>query len=204
LLPAGVGKSTVAVHAAHQLASAFPDGQLYAELGDDVDPASLVPEVLARFLRALGVPPDAVPSQSDDAGAAFRRMTADRRLLLVLDSVPTAGAARALLPGSGRCGVIISTRCELADLFVSPGAHAISLGMLRHEDAYRVLCEALGDGRVQAEQEAADELLRCCKGLPFTIRSAAVQLATHPGLSIAAYLEVRGASNAGSPEGCTF
>jgi hypothetical protein len=63
------------------------------------------------------------------------------------------------------------------------------LEVLRYEDAYRVLCHALGDGRVRAEQEAADELLRRCKGLPLTIRSAAAHLATRPRLPIGSYLE---------------
>ncbi len=186
--PDGVGKSAVAVLAAHQLASSFPDGQLYAELGDD-DSAARVGEVLAYFLRALGMPADAVPSQGEDAVAAFRGMTADRRLLVVLDGASSAGAVRALLPGSDSCAVIVSGRRELADLFVSPGAHAVPLGTLRHDDAHRVLRQVLGDGRVRAEPAAADELVRSCKGLPLTIRSAAAQLATRPGLSIASYLE---------------
>jgi DNA-binding SARP family transcriptional activator len=190
--PEGVGKSTVAVHAAHQLASAFPDGQLYAELGDDedeADPARRVGEVLGYFLRALGMPGEEVPHQAEDAVAAFRSMTADRRLLVVLDGAPSACAVRALLPGSAGCGVIVSTRRELAELFVSPGAHALTLGMLRLEDSYRVLSYALGVGRVRVEQKAADELVRCCRGLPLAVRSAAAHLATRPGLSIASYLE---------------
>jgi DNA-binding SARP family transcriptional activator len=186
--PDGVGKSAVAVLAAHQLASSFPDGQLYAELGDD-DSAARVGEVLAYFLRALGMPADAVPSQEEDAVAAFRSMTADRRLLVVLDGASSAGAVRALLPGSDSCAVIVSGRRELADLFVSPGAHAVPLGTLRHDDAHRVLRQVLGDGRVRAEPAAVDELVRSCKGLPLTIRSAAAQLITRPGLSIASYLE---------------
>ncbi len=197
--PDGVGKSSVALHAAHRLAGAFPDGQLYAELGDDgddgddIDPAARVAEVLAYFLRALGMPGDAVPSQIEVATAAFRSMTADRRLLVVLDGVSSAGAVRALLPGSGRCGVIVSSRRDLAELFVAPGAHALSLGKLRHADAYRVLCHALGAGRVQAEPEAVDELLQCCKGSPLAIRSAAAYLTTRPSMSIASHLEqVRG------------
>jgi hypothetical protein len=128
-----VGKSTVAVHAAHRLAGVFPDGQLYAELGEDSDPVRRVAQVLASFLRALGVSGDAVPSQGEDMVATFRSMTADRQLLVVLDGMPSASFVRALLPGSGRCAVIVSSRYELAELFVSPGAHGMSLGMLGHQ-----------------------------------------------------------------------
>jgi hypothetical protein len=186
-----VGKSAVALHAAHQLASAFPDGQLYAEVGEDgadAYPAERVVETLGYFLRVLGVPADAVPSETEDAVAAFRSVTAGRRLLVVLDGVSSASVVRALIPGSGTCGVIVSSRRDLVELFVTPGAHAVPLGMLPFEDAFRVLCQALGDVRVHAEREAAETLLRRCKGLPLAIRSAAAHLATRPGMSIASYL----------------
>jgi DNA-binding SARP family transcriptional activator len=186
--PDGVGKSAVAVRAAHDLAGAFPDGQLYAELGDDRDPVGRAREVLAYFLRALGMPPNAVPSGDEDAVAAYRSMTAGRRLLVVLDDAPTAGAVRALLPGSSECAVIVTSRHELTELYVSPGAQRISLGALAQEDAYRVLCQELGDERVQAERDAAEELLRLCRGVPLAIRAAAVHLVTRPHLSIASYL----------------
>nr|WP_281287954.1 AfsR/SARP family transcriptional regulator [Pseudonocardia hierapolitana] len=186
--PEGIGKSTVAVRAAHRLSGAFPDGQLYAELGGDTDVEGRVVEVVAYFLRSLGVPADAVPSRFEDAVAAFRSATAGRRLLVVLDGAPSASAVRAVLPGSGECGVIVTSRHELTELFVSPGAHGVSLGPLRREDSYRVLRQELGDERVRAEREAVDELLRLCGGLPLAIRSAAAHLVTRPRLSIASYL----------------
>ena len=57
----GLGKTTLAVHAAHLLRSHFPDGQLYANLRGAS--AQLVPpgDVLARFLRDLGMDPDGFP-----------------------------------------------------------------------------------------------------------------------------------------------
>ncbi len=189
--PAGAGKSTVAVHAAHRLAGAFPDGQLYAEFGDaDPDPAGRVLEVLGRFLRALGVRPEAVPGCVDDAVTVYRTMTADRRLLVVLDGVSGAGAVRALLPGSDSCAVLVTSQRELADLFVAPGAHAVRVGMLPAVDAYRLLCEALGERRVQAEREAAEEIIRHCQGSPLALRLLAAQLATQPSRSIASFLDV--------------
>jgi DNA-binding SARP family transcriptional activator len=186
--PEGIGKSTVAVRAAHRLASAFPDGQLYADLGGDTDAEGRVAEVVAYFLRSLGVPADAVPPGCEDAVAALRSATAGRRLLVVLDGAPSASAVRALLPGARECAVIVTSRHELTELFVSPGARGVSLGPLRREDAYRALRQELGDERVHAEREAVDELLRLCGGLPLAIRSAAAQLVTRPHLSIASYL----------------
>jgi predicted ATPase len=74
--PEGIGTSTVAVRAADRLAGAFPDGQLYAELGGDTDAEDRVVGVVAYFLRSLGVPADAVPTRLEDAVAAFRSATA--------------------------------------------------------------------------------------------------------------------------------
>jgi len=56
---AGIGKTTLAIHVAHRAGGEFPDGQLYANLrGADSrgqDPA----DVLAGFLRELGLLPGA-------------------------------------------------------------------------------------------------------------------------------------------------
>jgi DNA-binding SARP family transcriptional activator len=189
--PAGAGKSTVAVHAAHRLAGTFPDGQLYAEFGDaGPDPAGRVLEVLGRFLRALGVRPEAVPARVDDAVTVYRTMTADMRLLVVLDGVSGVGAVRALLPGSNSCAVLVTSRRGLADLFVAPGAHAVRVGMLSAAEAYRLLYEVLGERRVQAERDAAEEIIRHCQGSPLALRVLAAQLATQPGRSIASFIDV--------------
>jgi DNA-binding SARP family transcriptional activator len=188
--PAGAGKSTVAVHAAHRLAGAFPDGQLYAEFGNaGKDSADRVMEVLGHFLRALGVPPDSVPSGLVDAVGAYRTATADRQLLVVLDGVSSARAARALLPGSASCRVLVTSRYELTDLFVAPGAHAVHVGVLREADGYRLLCEALGERRVEMERDAAEEMVRQCQGSPLALRLRAARLATQPGQSIASVLD---------------
>ncbi|OZM83947.1 transcriptional regulator [Pseudonocardia sp. MH-G8] len=182
--PAGAGKTTVAVRAAHQLAEHFPDGQLFAALGcgaPDVD------AVLASFLRALGAPADAVPAGRADAAALFRSMTAGRRVLVVLDGAADAEAVRVLLPGSPTCAALATSRCEPADLLVSPGAHRVALGMLGPEEAHDVLREIVGD-RVRAEPDGLARLVAHTGGLPLALRTAAVALLTRPGLSIASYL----------------
>jgi Cdc6-like AAA superfamily ATPase len=84
---AGVGKTALAVHLAHQLASDFPDAQLYVNLrgyepGQRLNPT----QVLDRFLRALGVPPDVLPKELDEQAARYRGLLAGRRALVVLDA----------------------------------------------------------------------------------------------------------------------
>lgn len=188
--PPGVGKSAVALHAAHLLAERFPDGQLFADLhtyGSGPPPA--VEQTVAGFLRALGVPSVAVPEQPDEAVAMYRTLTAGRRLLIVLDDAADPGQVRALLPGGPTCGVLVTSRHELAGLVVAPGALPVPLPMLTPTDGEELLRGVLGADRVAAERPAAAELVAACGGLPLALRVAAAHLLTRPHLPIAAYLD---------------
>ena len=96
----GLGKTTLAVHAAHLLRGHFPDGQLYANLrGASPQPAS-PSDVLARFLRDLGVDPERIPVGEEERAAQFRSRVTDRRVLIVLDDAKDAAHVRPLLPGT--------------------------------------------------------------------------------------------------------
>jgi DNA-binding SARP family transcriptional activator len=186
----GVGKTAVALHAAHAVAERFPDGQLYADLrGHRAEPPPNVEKTLAGFLRALGVPADTVPAQRDELTSAFRSLTADRRLLVVLDDAADARQVRALLPGGTGCAVLVTSRCELTGLLVDPGARPVPVRTLARDDAEALLRQIVGAGRPAAEPEATAELVRLCGGLPLALRVAAAQLATHPGRTIRAYVD---------------
>jgi DNA-binding SARP family transcriptional activator len=188
--PEGAGKTTLAVHAAHRLADTFPDGQLFADLDRPADGGvSDVDELLAYVLRALGVRAHSLPPQRDDAIALYRSLTADRRLLVVLDGATSVDVVRSLLPGSATCAVLVTSRGEMSDLLVSPGAHRIPLGALEPDAAFEALRLVIGDDRVRAEQDGALRLVERCGGLPLAVRGAAAHLAARPGLTIASYLE---------------
>jgi predicted ATPase len=98
----GIGKSALAIEVAHRLvdAGAFPDGQLYVHLqGATPGLAPLEPlEALGRMLRALGVQPVQIPTRVDEAGARFRSLAADRRLLVVLDMPQTRSRSALCCP----------------------------------------------------------------------------------------------------------
>jgi DNA-binding SARP family transcriptional activator len=168
----GVGKSSLAVRVAHELAEHFPDGQLYAGDGDR-DPAAL----LARFLRALGIAGRAVPETLDERAALYRSTLAGKRVLVVLDDVTAEEQALPLLPGSPECAVIVTSRVRLGSL---PGAYHVDLDPLDTETALALLNRIVGDRRVRAEESDAEELVRLCEGLPLALRIGGARLASRP------------------------
>jgi DNA-binding SARP family transcriptional activator len=184
----GIGKSALAVHAAHRLAGRFPDGQLYVDLhGATAGLEPLAPlEVLGRFLRALGMAPAAVPTELEEASGTFRSRVAGRRLLVVLDNAADAAQVAPLVPASPGCGVLVTSRQALASL---DGATHLHLGILPAEEATRLLGRLAGQERVAAEPEAAAEVARGCGYLPLALRIAGARLAARPGWPVAALAE---------------
>lgn len=177
----GVGKSTLALRAAHELSDEFPDGHLYADLsgqsGDDV--ATLL---LARFLRALGVSGSMIPDDPAERAKLYRSRLASKRLLLVLDDADCEQEVLPLLPGSPGCAVIVTSRMRLTGL---PGARLITIDVFDDETSM-VLLESIADGeRLRAEPEAARDLVRYCGGLPLALRIAGARLVSRPHWRIA-------------------
>lgn len=97
----GIGKTALALRVAHELRGEFPDGQLYVDLrGADPAGAADPAEVLAGFLRGLGIDGPAVPADPGERGALYRSLLADRRVLVLLDNAAGAEQVRPLLPGA--------------------------------------------------------------------------------------------------------
>jgi len=186
--PAGVGKTALAIHAAHRLAERFGDGQLYVDLhGATTGLAPLAPvEVLGRFLRALGVDPAAVPTSVEEASAAFRSRVAGRRLLLVLDNAADAAQVTPLLPASPGCGVLVTSRRVLSAL---DGARHVRLEVLAPGEAVELLGRLAGREQVAAEPEAAAKVARLCGWLPLGLRIAGGRLAVRPTWPVSALAE---------------
>ena len=177
----GTGKTTLAVHAAHVVASWFPDGQFFAELGGaGVHPAEPA-EVLARFLRHLGVPPERIPDSAQERAAQYRSQLTGRRILIFLDDARDAAQVQPLLPGSASCVVLVTSRRWLSDL---AGSSVLSLDEFTPGEARQLFAGMVGAGRVAAEQAASEELLRACAGLPLAIRIAGARLAARGGWSV--------------------
>lgn len=175
---AGTGKTSLAVYAAHRLADAYPDGQIYLELnGFSARPALTELQALTRLLGAVGVQAKAVPSEVAEAAALVRSKLAGRRVLLLLDNAADSAQVEHLIPADAGCAVITTSRRKLISL---AGAEHLELGLLDPVAALAVLRSVLGSGRVDAEPAEVERLVEQCGRLPLAIGLAAARLAAHP------------------------
>jgi tetratricopeptide (TPR) repeat protein len=183
---AGVGKTALAVHWAHQVGDRFPDGQLYVNLrgfdptGQVMDPA----EAIRRFLDALDVPARRIPADPDAQAALYRSELAGRRMLILLDNARDTAQVRPLLPGASGCLVVVTSRNQLTGLIATGGAHSISLDLLTPDEARQLLIHRLGEDRAEAEPDAVDDIITRCARLPLALAIAAARAATHPQLPL--------------------
>ena len=185
---AGIGKTALALHFAHQAADRFPDGQLYVNLrGFDPSGTPMPPaEAVRGFLDALGIAAERIPADLDAQAALYRSLLADRRMLIVLDNARDTDHVQTLLPGSSRCLAVVTSRSQLTGLVAANAAHPIRLDLLTDADAHDLLTGRLGAGRVRAEPEAANQLIRLCAGLPLALSIVAARAAAHPGFPLKA------------------
>jgi DNA-binding SARP family transcriptional activator len=178
----GLGKTTLAVHAAHLLAEQFADGQLYASLLGATDPAD-PGEILARFLRDLGMDGAQIPVEAEERAAQYRTRLAGKRVLVVLDDARDAAQVRPLLPGSASCAVLITSRGRLPEL---SGGRLMDLDVLAPAEARALFERVAGRERTQAEPDATVAVLTACAGLPLAIRIAGARLASRGGWNVRA------------------
>ncbi|MFJ8083561.1 AfsR/SARP family transcriptional regulator [Streptomyces sp. NPDC096205] len=170
----GVGKTTLAVHVAHQARSAFPDGQLYVDL-QGAGPRAAEPEtVLGAFLRALGTADSAIPDSLEERAALYRSVLDGRRVLVLLDNARDAAQVRPLLPGTDGCAALVTSRVRMVDL---AGAHLVDLDVMSPDEALALFTRIVGEERVGSEREAALDVVAACGFLPLAIRIAASRLA---------------------------
>ncbi|HEV2782839.1 MAG TPA: helix-turn-helix domain-containing protein [Actinophytocola sp.] len=181
----GVGKTALALRWAHRARDRFPDGCLHVDLrGYDPEPRLPVADAMAVLLGSLA-PGEPVPADLAVLAARYRARLAGRRVLVLLDNAADAEQVRPLLPGTGSCLVLVTSRDDLAGLLARDGAYRLRLGVLPLPDALALLDTVLGAGRVAADRRAATVLAQQCGCLPLAIRVAAELAAARPAVSLA-------------------
>lgn len=174
----GVGKTTIAVHAAHTVAGEFPDGQLYLNLrGFGPDEPMQPADALRILLAALDVPVEELGSGVDELAAHLRSRLAGKRILLLLDNAVSVDQVTPLLPGAAGCAAIVTSRRLLN---VLTGAHHLAIDVLAEDDATELLARIAGHERIALELEAARRLVDCAGRLPLALRIAGARLRARP------------------------
>ncbi|WP_152552062.1 ATP-binding protein [Actinokineospora spheciospongiae] len=181
----GVGKTAFAVHAAHLLADRFPDGQVFLDLhGHSPGRAPVDPrDALASLLAALGVNPLDLPEGVEARAELWRKVLSGKRVLLVLDNVADHAQVEALLPGEGRCLVLVTSRRRLVELDVV----SIDLAPLSADEAERMFQDLAA--RPVSEPRALGELVRLCGRLPLALAILAARFRNRKALSVARLVE---------------
>lgn len=180
---AGIGKTSLAVHAAHQLYDHYPDGRIFLDLrGHAPLQAPLTPvEALTDLLRQLGTPKSGIPQDLSGLTALWRTTVRHRRLVVILDDAAGPEQVRPLLPGASPALVIITSRHRLTGL---PGVRPISLDVLPGDDAIALFQSLVGRGRAPGREDTA-HIVRLCGHIPLAIEITASRLLSRPSWSVA-------------------
>ena len=174
----GIGKTALAIRVAHELAAGYPDGQLYLDLhGFRANSRAVtVEEALRDLISGLGVGPRAIPAGRQAITGLYRTLLHDRRVLVVLDDARDAGQLTGLLPSSGGCLALVTSRRRMTALRTSAGADLVSVPLPDREEARAILLEHLG-GRPGLTGPVLDALIDECGRLPLALAVAGVHAA---------------------------
>jgi len=184
--PAGIGKTALALRAAHGLAEEFPGGRIFVRLRDQDGTPRAMASVAAELLAYTGIREDAPPRDPAFDAARWRGWLMDRRVLLVLDDAPDEAAVRPWLPGAGRGRVVVTTRTQLAGL--AP-AYRVQVPALSPAEALDLLGRLVGTSRVLSDRPAAERVVAACGLLPIAVRTAGLKLALLRHLPLADYAD---------------
>lgn len=183
--PAGVGKTALAVHVAHRLASRYPDGVVATRLCAEDGSTRPWTSVLAELARSLGCA-ERLPADREEAATVWRSWLSGRRILLVLDDAPDAAALGPLLPPSGPTAALVTSRSRLP---CPESAYRTELPPLSAEEALDLLGGIIGRTRLAAEYPAAVRIVAAAGLLPFAVRAGGNRLAVLRHMPLGQYAD---------------
>ncbi|MEV5261648.1 tetratricopeptide repeat protein [Streptomyces anulatus] len=167
-----MGTSALAVHWGWRAESLFPDGQLYVDLGRGTGRAHTAGSALRELLLRLGLRDERIPPSETERIDAFRRVVADRKLLLVLDHARSAAQIAPLLTSAPSVLTLVVARRPLSGLDAFP----VPVGPLGDRDAARLLTKIVGKEVMRSARAALPAVLARCGGSPYALRAAAPRL----------------------------
>ncbi|HFC11674.1 MAG TPA: hypothetical protein ENJ56_02425, partial [Anaerolineae bacterium] len=177
----GIGKTTTAIHLAHQLRRNYEDGVLWANTLQS-DSA----EILTQWAAVYDVDLKHLPSLAARQ-TAWRGITENKRILLILDNVESAEEVRPILPNTPHCTVLITTRNH--DVAYALDAHLLDLPTLEQQAAYGLLENIIGEARVSAEATAATSICEQLEYLPLALEIVAQRLHSRPRYTLTAFAQ---------------
>ncbi|WP_433355381.1 AfsR/SARP family transcriptional regulator [Micromonospora saelicesensis] len=184
---AGSGKTALAVHLARRLSDRYPDAALFIDLCGHGDKNRIEPAAaLFTLLRQLGVPADRVPVEFDDRVELWRQELARRRAVVILDNAASSEQIMPLLPAEPTTVVLVTSRRRLSHPDAGPSR---TLPVMSPQESVDLLSLSVGRDRVEAEPDAAAEVVRRCGYLPLAIRLAGARLAHRRGWRLADLVE---------------
>jgi transcriptional regulator with XRE-family HTH domain len=173
----GVGKSALAVAAAHELSHRFADGCWAVDLNDVEGRPLSSSAVLAKLLFALGVPLSELPPDARERGRLYQELMSGRRVLLLLDNADGEDQIRPLVPETEGSLTIIISRRSFSKL---KGVRQEELGLLTEAEALELVSDIVGHERLRAEPAVAAELVAVCGTLPAALRDAGNRIVENP------------------------
>jgi DNA-binding SARP family transcriptional activator/tetratricopeptide (TPR) repeat protein len=170
----GVGKTALAVNAAHRLGEVFPDGRLFVDLtGFTPNVEPLTPAAaLARLLTDLGVPPEAIPESTAARADLYRTTVEGTRTLVVLDNAASEEQVDNLLSGAL---TLVTSREQGAP----PAAQHIRLEPLPPHEAVELFRKLVTAERVHGHVDQVREVVALCGHVPLLIHLVAAQFQRH-------------------------
>jgi tetratricopeptide (TPR) repeat protein len=188
---AGVGKSELALHVAHQLREQGRDTVLYINLKGFHGGSEQIPvgphAVLESFLALLGAPRGQIPTSTPARIEAYLRRLAGRRAVVVLDDAASPEQIGPLVAAVQGCLTVVTSRRRLADAF--PAATSIALAPFTDAAAEQYLRTQVGDARVHAEPDVVSKLARVSGHLPLALAQTASVVRSRPDWTLADHLQ---------------